>query len=146
MAFVVDVPYVDVLSVVEESFQSISAALDQVLRSCQLNVAKVALAATEVIEFVINQSVIVCHLEVCWEAIILPVGESVSNNLALKVGYPSIRIDGLSLLNPVIKLVHQVRDEDTAIVAANDPERVVFKNGKLLLQKDQNSFQVILCG
>ena len=89
---------------------------------------------------------VICHLEVCWEAVILPVGESVSNYLALKVGYPSIRIEGLGLHDPVVKLVHQVRDEDTAIVTANDPERVVLKNDKLLLQKDQDSFQVILGG
>lgn len=96
------------------------------MRSCQLNVAKVALAASKVIEFIINQSVIVRHLEVSWEAVILPVGESVSDNLALEVGYPSIRIDSLGLLDPVVELVHQVRDEDTAIVAPNDPERVVL--------------------
>ena len=80
-----------------------------------LNVGEIAIFLALLIKLVINKSMIKTHLEVCGEAIILPVSQAIRYDLALEVWHPRIRILSFGVNSPQIEGSHQEGNDDSSM-------------------------------
>jgi hypothetical protein len=118
VTFSIDVPYIHIFSVFHEGPDNPFAARSQLILPYNFNVSEVAFA-TSIKELIINESVIVSHLEICGESIIFPISETIIDDLTLEIRNPSVNIDLLSIFNPEIKFVQKIWDLNTTIVATD---------------------------
>lgn len=116
VALSINIPGISVLCVLEERLYSLFANIAVFTSTMYLNVRKIAIFLALFIKFIIDKAVIETHLEVCWEAIKLPVGQTIRYNLAFKIRYPGIWIFSFCVNNPKIKGCHQERYYDSSML------------------------------
>ena len=73
------------------------------------------MSSVSIVKAVTDESVVVGHVEVGGVAIVFPVGNSVSNHEALKVGNPTVGVCLLSIVDVSVDSQSELRNVDASI-------------------------------
>lgn len=85
-------------------------------------------------------------MEVSGVAIVFPVGHSVANHKALKVGDPAVGVCLLCIVDVSVDSQSKLRNIDSGIRFTRDVQGVVLESNKLVLEEIEEGNKVIVSG